>query len=398
MPKLRFISYAVAATVAAIQTPAAACPALEAIAGTQQDATPILVDCIKRAAHAGVVEIPAANFVLRTQFRIEKRVTLKTKGIATGAANCRRLPLATCAMLKVRMEGRPNPNIMPIEIVSDGVVLTHLVIEGSKASSIVADCRLPDRRPLGGGIRVIGSGFTMRKSILRNFTCYTTMEVLARSKRLVIEDNYIGPNGDHRPGDIWTDGVTIHDSSDAVVRRNTFIDNTDVQLILGGCRRCRIEDNVFGHSGSFARASFAELMLQAFPSTTGDYTDTVVTRNRIDCGKKNLCGYGIMIGANPWKTGENARYPGAMFGGMISQNEISNALIAINIDSPTGPVTIRNNKVKNSGGRFNSDCGRRDWPSVNVAPAARPFVRGDPSSATEGSVVSTSCIVNRRKE
>ena len=245
-------------------------------------------------------------------------------------------------------------------------------------------------------MRVLGSNFTIRKSALRNFTCYTTMEVLDRAKKLLIEDNYIGPNGDHRPGDIWADGITIHDSEDTVVRRNTFVDNTDVQLILGGCRRCRIEDNEFRHSGQFARASFAELMLQAFPSTSGNYSGTVVTRNRIDCGKKHLCGYGIMIGANPWKAGENPRYPGAMFGGTITKNKVANALIGINIDSPTGPVSIYGNEVLSSGGRFRSDCGIKDWPSVNVAPGARRFVRGDPSNQAEGSVSSTSCIVNRQ--
>ena len=203
------------------------------------------------------------------------------------------------------------------------------------------------------------SNFTVRKSIFRNFTCYTTMEILARANKLTIEDNHIGPNGDHRPGDIWSDGITIHDSEDSVVRRNFFIDNTDVQLILGGCRRCRIENNEFRHGGAFERASFAELMLQAFPSTTGDYTGTVVTGNRIDCGPARRCGYGLMIGANPWKAGENPRYPGAMFGGTITGNSIANALIGINIDSPTGPVEIHGNQVRASGGTHGSDCGLR---------------------------------------
>jgi hypothetical protein len=287
---------------------------------------------------------------------------------------------------------------MPIEVVGDGISFTHLIIEGSKTPGIIADCKIADRRPLGGGMRVLGSNFSIRKSVLRNFTCYTTMEVLDRAKRLVIEDNYVGPNGDHRPGDVWTDGVTVHDSEDTIIRRNVFIDNTDVQLILGGCRHCRIEHNVFRHSGSFEKASFAELMLQAFPSTSGDYTGTVVTKNRIDCSKKHMCGYGIMIGANPWKAGENPRYPGAMFGGSITENQIANALVGINIDAPTGPVTIHSNKVTTSGGRFRSDCGTKEWPAVNIAPSAVRFVRGDPSNSSEGSLTSTSCIVNRHPE
>jgi len=399
MHGLRILFYcATAALTACGATPAAACPALKQVAGTQQDATGILRDCIEKTRAGGLLELPAARFVLRQQLRIMKPITIRTKGVAASAPNCHVLGAGKCATLVVKLDGAPNPNIMPIEVVAEGVTFAHLVFQGSKDAGVVADCKLPDRRPLGGGMRVLGSKFTIRKSALRDFTCYTTMEVLDRAKRLLAEDNHIGPNGDHRPGDIWTDGITIHDSEDTVVRRNTFVDNTDVQLILGGCRRCRIEDNVFRHSGDFSKASFAELMLQAFPSTSGDYTGTIVTRNRIDCGKKHSCGYGIMIGANPWKAGENPRYPGAMFGGTITKNRIANALIGINIDSPTGPVSIYGNDVVSSGGRFRSDCGTKDWPSVNVAPGAKRFVRGDPSNQSEGSTSSTSCIVNRRPQ
>ena len=399
MHRLRLlVCCAIAALSAFVAAPAAACPALKQVAGTQKDATGILRDCIERTESGGKLELPAARFLLRQQLRILKPITITTKGVANSAANCNSLGVGKCARLVIKLDGRPNPNIMPIEVVGEGITFSHLVLQGSSDAGVIADCKLPDRRPLGGGIRVLGSKFTIRKSVLRDFTCYTTMEVLDRAKKLLVEDNHIGPNGDHRPGDVWTDGVTIHDSADTTVRRNVFVDNTDVQLILGGCRRCRIEDNVFRHSGDFSRASFAELMLQAFPSTSGDYTGTVVTRNRIDCGKKHLCGYGIMIGANPWEAGENPRYPGAMFGGTITKNKVANALIGINIDSPTGPVAIYGNEVASSGGRFRSDCGTKNWPAVNVAPGAGRFVRGDPSNLSEGSTSSTSCIVNRQPE
>lgn len=402
MMRLKFYSFCalstsavVAAWFALTAAPANACPALDRVAGVQSDATGVLLDCIDRTPSGGRLELPAEQFLLRQQLRILKPITIATKGVGDGAANCHDLGVERCARLVVKLEGAPNPNIMPIEVVGDGITFAHLVIEGSHTSGVVADCKLPDRRPLGGGVRVLGSNFTIRKSVLRNFTCYTTMEVLDRAKRLLIEDNHIGPNGDHRPGDIWSDGITIHDSEDTIVRRNRFVDNTDVQLILGGCRRCQIVDNEFRHSGPFSRASFAELMLQAFPSTGGDYTGSLITRNDIDCGKRHLCGYGIMIGANPWKAGDNPRYPGAMFGGTITKNKVANALIGINIDSPTGPVEIHGNDVASSGGRFESDCGTKEWPAVNIAPGAARFIKGDPSNRSEGSTISTSCIVNR---
>ena len=82
-------------------------------------------------------------------------------------------------------------------------------------------CGRPEARPSGGGIRVSASGFGLRKSVLRNFTCYTALEVTAGRRGAAIEDNRVGPNGDHRPGEVWSDGVTIHDSASAIVRRNS---------------------------------------------------------------------------------------------------------------------------------------------------------------------------------
>lgn len=378
--------------------PAAACPALAKVAGSRLDATSVLLDCIRRTPVGGLLELPAARYTLRTQLRIVKPIRIRTAGIAGTAPNCHDLPAGKCATLTVDLDGAPNPNIMPIEMVAKGVSVSHLIFEGTGGANVVAACKSAYHRPLGGGMRVLGSQFAIRKSVLRNFTCYTTMEVLDRAKTLTIEDNRVGPNGDHRPGDIWTDGITIHDSADSIVRRNVFVDNTDVQLIFGGCQRCKIQDNVFFHTGRFSGASFAEIMLQAFPSTTGNYVGTVVSGNKIDCRRKHLCGYGIMIGANPWKAGENPRYPGAMFGGAVVDNTIANALIGINIDSPTGSVVVDRNKVSSSGGRYASDCGIKNWPAVNIAPGAARYVKGDPSQQKEGSVRTTSCIVNRRSE
>ncbi len=42
---------------------------------------------------------------------------------------------------------------------------------------------------------------------------------------------------------MWADGLTVIDGVDDVIRDNVFRDNTDVQLVLGGCRRCTVTDN-----------------------------------------------------------------------------------------------------------------------------------------------------------
>lgn len=377
-------------------SPMAACSTLLRVVNSSQDASAVILDCIQRLPPGARLDLPPGVFTLRRQLRLEKPITISTAGVSEAFPSCAELRMRRCATILVDLNGNPNPNIMPVEVVADGITLSHLVIEGSENPKLRTDCAIPDRRPLGGGLRIRGSHFTLRKSTLRYFACYTTVEALAGLRFLTFENNHIGPNGDHRPGGVWSDGITIHDAADSVVRHNRFIDNTDVQLIFGGCRRCKIEANEFRHRGSFAGASFAELMLQAFPSTSGNYMGTVVTMNDIDCGPRRRCGYGIMIGANPWKSDEDPHYPGAMFGGSIVRNTVRNAMIGINVDAATGPLDVEANRVENSGGSTQSDCGRRNWPSVNVSPSAMRFVRGNPADQRTESVSTTSCMINRR--
>jgi hypothetical protein len=252
-----------------------------------------------------------------------------------------------------------------------------------------AICGRPDQRPAGGGVRVQAvARFAVTRSALRDFTCATALEVVAGARDLRVENNRFGPNGDHRPGEVWTDGLTIHDAVGAVVQGNHFFDNTDVQLVLGGCRGCRIGNTRFSHGGSYPGAAFAELVLHAWPNTSGDYTGTAVTGNRIDCGPQRRCGYGIMIGSLPWYAGRTA-------GGSVTGNVVSNALMGINIDALSGRMTISGNIVRAAGGRHRSDCGVRDWPAVNVGPGSRRFVRGDPSDVSEGSVTTRDCMLAR---
>jgi hypothetical protein len=369
---------------------AQACPSLQPIANSGRDAAPALSDCLRRTPAGGEVRLAPGIYTLATPIVIARPVRIATAGLEPDSPGCGGLAPGRCATLRIDPAGRSNPaRSMPIEIRADGVRLRHLIVEGVGQTRRQRDfCRTPDQRPLGGGIRVSASHFALRKSVLKNFACYTAVEITVGSRAPIIEGNIIGPNGDHRPGEIWADGVTIHDSEAAVVRDNVFIDNTDVQLIFGGCRNCRVEGNRFRHSLPFESGSFAALMLHSWPTTSGDFTGTMVRGNMIDCGPARRCGYGIMIGAAPW-------YPGRMTGGEISGNQIVNAMVGVNVDGLTGPVTVRSNSVRGSGGRFWSTCGWKDWPPVNIAPASRRFVSGDVSDAEIRSVSTERCLLNK---
>jgi len=391
MASVRTLIILAAAVVAGTYAqPARACSTLSKLANSPSDAAAALMACIDRLPAGRRLELAPGVYTLHRPVVIAKPVTISTAGIKPGSPGCANLGAGRCATLLINLRHLGASGVMPIQIAANGVTLSHLMIVGVGATPRQrALCGQPERRPLGGGVRVSASGFALRKSVMRNFACYTALEITAGARRPIIEHNVIGPNGDHRPGEVWADGITIHDSEAAVVRHNSFIDNTDVQLILGGCRGCVIEDNRFAHSGAFNKASFAELMLHSWPNTSGNFTGTVVRGNRIDCGPQRRCGYGMMIGAAPW-------YAGRMTGGRIIGNSIRNAMIAINVDALTGPVEIQQNRVQQSGGRFRSDCGTRDWPAVNVGPESRARVTGDPSDQSEASISTSGCLLNRQ--
>lgn len=61
-----------------------------------------------------------------------------------------------------------------------------------------------------------------------------------------------------------SDGLTVHQAIRASIISNTFIDNTDAQLIAGGCTDCMITSNDIRHTGDPALASHAVFSLHSF--------------------------------------------------------------------------------------------------------------------------------------
>lgn len=365
------------------------CNALTQFSDGRLDASGALSLCLDRTPANGTVSLPAGTYRLTHPLVIRRSLTINTIGSTPNSLPCH-TGVGNCAVLLIDPINLALENMMPVQIEADNVKFDRIAIAGASIRGKGRICRIPNARPNAGGIRVSAvSGFSITRSVLRDFACYTALEILTGAHDFVIESNTIGPNGNHRPGEEWADGLTVHEAARAKITRNRFIDNTDVQLILGGCRNCVIEGNRFEHTGPFSSASFAELMIHSWPSTSGDFTGTVVRNNTIDCGATRLCGFGILVGAEPW-------YSGRAFGGLVTDNTVKNARIGLNVDGLTGPMEFRRNKVVNSGGTFDSDCGRRTWPPTNVAPKSKRFVRGLQASEKLGAISTKGCILARK--
>lgn len=365
------------------------CQSLNKLANKPADASPAIAACLSQLPPYATLSIAPGKYHLGTPLKVNRPITIET--LAPSPTDCRQGNANHCAVFIVgQMAMQSSNGVMPVEIVASHVTLRSIAIIGDDGRSADWERKvcLNDRmRPLGGGIRVRGTEFHLENALIRNFSCYTAIEVVATALHPSIINSTIGPNGKHDSPQMWADGVTIHDSNSAKIERNLFLDNTDVQLILGGCRDCIIVDNVFRHSTSFSHASFAELMLHSWPNTSGSFSSSVISGNDINCGPLRRCGYGIMIGGEPW-------YPARTSGGIVSDNNIASAVVALNVDRLTGTMTLMRNTVSSSGGFANSDCSRRTWPAINIAPRSVGLVRTDVKEFA--SIDTTKCILLRR--
>lgn len=184
-----------------------------------------------------------------------------------------------------------------------------------------------------------------------NPSCSPEMDI---KDRVVVSNNLFALNGLHESGPDWSgarwsDGFTVHDYSNSVFAGNEFVDNTDVDFDLGGCRNCTIQNNTIRHTGSCRRASFAAMLIGAWPGspqngmcTSGNYTGTVFSNNSIDCGENRMCFFGLGIGSHAW-------YISSVYGGSVHNNTVINAQQGVTLDD-ISEMEVYNNYATGSAG------------------------------------------------
>jgi hypothetical protein len=159
---------------------------------------------------------------------------------------------------------------------------------------------------------------------------------------------------------MWADGVTVHDYANSTLVANTFVDNTDIDFIFGGCQGCIIQDNHIQHSDSFVGSSFAALMLHAWPdgATSGNFTGSDTSANTIDCGAARRCGFGLYLGPDAW-------YDADTYGGTVRHNLITGAEQGLLIDD-AHDMQVYNNFVANWGSSTDASCGLRPTSAYGI--------------------------------
>jgi len=364
------------------------CEAARGLSGTQTDASAAIQTCIDNTAAGEVLEIPAGVYRVDSQIVIQAApIVLRTEGKDTTMPRCA-LVNHDCAELKASTSFSDTAGIL--QIAQEGSVVDHIVVNGNKSdranTSSGQECAASNN-VYGYNIRMTCNHCTLTNSLTGNALCGTGCEVSGTGSNVVLWRNTIAFNGVHDAAGMWADGVTVHDYTDSTFAANEFVDNTDVDLIFGGCERCIIQENDIVHTQAFSGGSFAALMIHAWPQTSGNFNGSDTSRNLVDCGIDRRCGFGLYLGSDAW-------YVTDVFGGRVHHNVVRNAEQGVAIDDVFNMVVF-NNYVVNPASSTNASCGPK--PTNDYTMGTRS-TNVDTSLDTMGAVYTTmdwdGCIPN----
>ncbi|MFO0729273.1 MAG: right-handed parallel beta-helix repeat-containing protein [Myxococcota bacterium] len=350
-----------AVTVAAASASGTLCAGVGADLGGGSSASAAIQQCIDAAADGAVLALPAGIFRITAPLRISRPLTLTTQG-AQGLS-CLDHAGPPCAVLLADDNLVAPRGILRIEGAHD-VTLDHLLLDGNREarlqSSAAAECAQGNN----------GAGFNASTpdcqscaflgSASARALCGTGFEWRGDNAR--VENSVFYGSGDHVTTNMWSDGLTLHQSDHAIVRDSRFIDNSDVGLIIGGAPSAQIEDNLIRQT---AQGCFAGLMLDNFNGgTSGDFQGAVVQRNLINCDALR-CDFGLMLGPHPWYLSAN------ILGGTVANNTILGGKFQIMVEgggTAMAPILVGPNNISGSPSTATFLCGQRAVSPFNVSP------------------------------
>jgi hypothetical protein len=279
-------------------------PALAATCGSDVvnnpnvDAGASLTNCITQNAAAGatLIQLPPGRYYLNGVINLgaTSNLTIETQGVSSGPA-CLDAGAAACAILTATPS---NTDSLLLSTGASNLVLDHIALDGNigpRRAHNPGDTWGPNGA-YNARIHACAScqflGFTSTRAVRG-----TGLEF--EGDNAVFSGVYFYENGwgALSASSSWSDGLTIWSSANVHITGSKFIDNSDIDLILGNGPSAVIENNTIGNHTNF---SFGGLMLDNFNGGfPGNYTGAIVANNTIDCST-GMCGIGVMLGPHFW--------------------------------------------------------------------------------------------------
>ncbi len=333
------------------------CTSLAQWSDTNVDVSEALQRCIDGTPVNATLELPAGRYIVNHQIHVDHRIGISSVGKNLDDPICV-AGQGDCAELVASPALNEPWGILNVSALKS---LDHIVLDGNKqgraGTPSYDNCVSDQNNRYGVNAGLDCDDCQVTGNVFTNALCGTGLEVHQGHAGIVITNNLFSDNGVHTHHSLWADGLTIHDSADSEISGNVFIDNTDIDMILGGCQNYAIQDNRVTHTSSPTGGAFVAMMLYKWPSTSGDYSGTDVSGNIIDCGPTRNCGTGLYIATEGW-------YPGAPFGqtlanpvqATIHHNEVRNVKSGMYVAARD--FTIYANQYTNAHGTpFQANCG-----------------------------------------
>lgn len=334
----------------------AICPELAPFRDVQTDCHQVLQMCIDRTPTGLNLDIEPGHYWLSAKVTLGHPMGFRTRGRA-GTAPCTADATHGCAELIIMPAFHEELGVM---MATATVTVDHIVINGNRgersSTASAAECTsVPTKNSFGYNASFLANGSTLQDSVSMYALCGSGWVVGAPASGLTIVRNTFAYNGVHTVFQLWSDGLTVLEADHTTIAGNRFIDNSDVDLILGGCPYCVIQNNTVTHTGDANAGSFVAIMIQKWPNTSGSYEGVDVSANQVDCGPLRNCGSGLYIGSESWYTGTpyGSTVPGTA-SGVITNNNVVNAMNALYIAAQglgiygNGFVNAHNIQIPNS--------------------------------------------------
>jgi len=319
--------------------------------------------CLDATASGGELALPSGVYRITSLVRVGHGVTLHTRDVPATAPACLVEGAPPCASL--RADDNLDVTRGFVQLEDSDVTVEHVVLDGNRAARLHSEgarqCAAGNNGAGFNGIATACTRCTFLMSATINALCGTGFEW--NGADAFIGGNLVRDNGDHVSHNMWADGITVIFTEHAQVVSNYFVDNSDVDLILGSNRGGVVQHNTIHHG---RQDSFAGLMLDNFNGAEpGDFVDAQVIDNTVTCNGR--CDYGIQVGPHPWYPSANLR------GGTIAANVVAGARMGLDVDgagTPDAPTIVTGNQVGASPSSAAFLCGTRPSSRFNVAPDA----------------------------
>jgi len=325
--------------------PIVLCDSLLAVKDTSNDASQILQGCIDNANPMTILEISPGRYMIKNQIEITKPIIIRTQDKDSTMAKCD-VANHDCAEFIAGHDFYIQYGLFEIKP-TNNVQIDHIVINGNKEERwhIASVC---DQNGTNLAFHNIDD-LKITGCVFKNSLCGAGLYAKADFSQFL--SNTIAFNGIHGRAGFWADGFTFGEGKRNAFLNNEFIDNTDIDFVLGGCSDCQITGNTIKHSAELHSGSFGALILHAWPHTSGNFSNTDVSLNTIDCGLQ--CGYGLSLGSDAW-------FDTIAFGAHVHDNTIQNAQHGFIINDAKD-MNIHDNIVEGTVGEMIVRC---DGPEV----------------------------------